>query len=200
MENWRDIENELDFEEILFNQTKIIVSNFCKKIKNVNETFYAFAFDLEIEQEHFGLCLNSVETLNLTKREFEDRSDHFNEDEFEEAFNTGNWKYQSFNMFEFPLIKDIWNSKMKSIISAIHLKFEEFEYAENTDDYRTGLADKIHEGFISSVEKVVNRIKSENIFECLKTTDNFRVYFLEFHDEFEDEIIKKRVKNAATKA
>lgn len=195
--NWNDIETKLDFEEQLFQQTKIIISKFSEQVENLNKTFYAFAFDIEIEQGHFGLCFNNLEALCLTKAQFENTSDNFNGKEFEYAFSTGNWKYQSFNKFGFPVLKQIWDSKMKSIISAIFSEYEEIEYDEGIDEYeKIVTTDKLHQGFINSIEKVLGRIKSGNIFKSLKTTDNFSVYYLEFHDDLEDKIIKKRIKTA----
>ncbi|MEM8525267.1 MAG: DUF4303 domain-containing protein [Bacteroidota bacterium] len=156
------------------------------------QTFYAFAFDIEIEQEHFGLCLNSVDTLEISKEKYVKGS--FSDKEYEIVFNTGDWKYQSFNNSSYPLIENIWNLKMKPIIASVFSYYENIQFDDNLVDIEiVELTEHFHNGFIRSIEKVIARMKKEKIFHCLKRTDIFSVYFLEFQDDLKDKAVKNRI-------
>ena len=199
--SWDKIQAELNFEKELFQQTKIIIQEFSKQFNNQKTIFYAFAFDLEIEQGHLSLCLNDLETLNLSKEEFENELNKFSYEKYDDAFNTGNWKYQSFNKFDFPTIQNIWDSKMKSIISSISEYYEAIEFSNNlNEDEKIYQTENLHKGFILSIQKVIERMKNENIFECLNHTKTFKIYFLEFNDDLEDEEIKEKIRTATNKA
>ena len=60
--NWNKLNEELDFENSLLKATIECINEFANK-NTEDETFYAFAYDIELQQSHFGLCFNSIEFL-----------------------------------------------------------------------------------------------------------------------------------------
>jgi hypothetical protein len=182
--DWQHIERDLQFEESLFKATRDCVHEFGKS-NNSEETFYTFAFDTEIQQNHFGLCLNSLEYYESQLKVWEQKSRTFNyDDKLQLKFNPGDWKYQAFNKFDFPAIKNIWDLVVGEKIDSINRIFEEIEFSKSlSQDEIDETYNFLLSEFTNSVEKVIRRIKQENIFTNLNITNDFKIYYIEFSED-----------------
>lgn len=178
--NWIKIEKELALEKSLYQATKESLTEFIK-LNQTNQTFYAFAFDYGIDHNHFGLCFNTIEYHEeLISRYSEADKDK----KFEFKFNTGNWKYQFFNSENFPSIKNIWDLIVGEKLTQFFEIYENVIHNEAvSEEMAMEMGDYLCEEFENSIKNVVNRIKIDIKFEGLKKAKNFKIYYIDFHDD-----------------
>ncbi len=181
--NWTKLNKELDFENSLMIATVDCVNEFTTK-NFTDETFYAFTYDLELEQGHFGLCLNTVQYLEKQLNKYTVNESTQNSKLFNDLkYGPGDWKYQSFNNHEGESSSNIWELTMNNKLDKIYEVLEEIEFNEHMGD------DEIHEVYNAlindihnSIENVVQRLANEKSFKNLNKTEDFKIYWIHIQE------------------
>ena len=185
---WSKLNSELNFENSLLRATVDCVNEFADK-NSEDETFYAFAYDIEFEQGHFGLCLSSVKYL---KEQVANQVSECTEDDLNDIkYCPGNWKYQAFNKFRYVSVKNIWDLVIEGKLNSLYEVLQEVEFNEVWDSDKI---DKIYSQLIfditKSIETVIERLKKENCFRKLKRSEDFKIYWIHMQEGV-DEIMHR---------
>lgn len=147
-------------EQALFDSIKAQVEAFSKT--HQDDVFYGFAIDCNAYYANVLFCLNTLESLDETAKEYADHDDEASvtQEKSELEWSLGDWQYVGFNL-DSPSWED-------------EVPFLE-QYSELPDDQQT-------EEFLNTCCRALVHAEQDGAFSVLNCTDNFRVACMD-HDE-----------------
>jgi len=147
-------------EEALVRSIKSQISEFAAV--HGDEVFYAFALDCNADYANVLFCLNTLESLDASTREYvkSNDPDEIASQKEDLEWGLGDWKYQGFN-----LESALWPDQVPML--------EDFAELPNSEDI---------EAFLVTCCRALILAEREGAFASLPRTSNFRVACID-HDE-----------------
>ncbi|MBC6297877.1 DUF4303 domain-containing protein [Listeria sp. FSL L7-1517] len=165
----------IDIQNIVYFATKG-VETFLKE--NPTLTFYAFAFDCNVEAAEINLCLNTEEAFAETLGAYQS-GEYANQYQTVEQiqdvkYNTGDWKYQCFDTF-YVLTEE----ELTTVFNKLYPN-------EVEDDYQAWIG-FINELLMEFTKSLVAFSKTEAFKQIPKTAD-FEFFCIDHEEEVETAI------------